>query len=109
MSGDQRRGDAHRLLLRALVARAGGSPGAIIPGASSEAWASATFHGARHAIALRLEGPDASTRASQLSTEMDAIEFQLPGHLVADITVVAREDDGAAVTLQIEALTVEDA
>ena len=101
------RGDAHRLLLRALRDRAAG--GAEILSANSEAWASATFRGARHSMALRFGGEDAAVRAAKLTEELDAIEFRLPGHLVADIALTARRDTADGVALEIEALTVEDA
>jgi hypothetical protein len=104
-----RRGDAHSLLLRALGARVRrGGPGTIVS-SGSEAWASATFSGARHSLTLRIEGSDAANRASQLAGELDGIEFDLPGHLVADIAVTSRQDSGDGVALEIEALTVEDA
>lgn len=107
MSGE-RRSDPHRLLVRALHARAGGAPAAIVETARTEAWASATFRGARHSIALSLAGADAPERADRLAGEMDGIEFTLPGHLVADIAVMARVDRPHRVSLAIEALTVED-
>ena len=109
MSEGRRRGDAHRMLIKALEARAGGAPQATVAAARSEAWASATFRGARHMIGLRLAGDGAHDRAARLAGEIDAIEFELPGHLVADITVVGREDGAEGIALQIEALTVEDA
>ena len=107
MSAVVRRADAHRLLVRALQSRAGAD--ATIAASRSETWASATFRGARHAITLRLTGDDAADRGARLAEEMDGIEFDLPGHLVADIQVRSRSGDAAGVTLEIEALTVEDA
>jgi hypothetical protein len=108
MSGERRR-DAHHLLLRAIAERvAGGGPAEIVS-ARSEAWASATFTGARHSLQLRIEGADAADRASRLTGELDAIEFTLPGHLVADIALTSRHDTAEGVALAIEALTVEDA
>ena len=107
MSATVRRADAHRLLVRALQARAGA--GATIGASRSEAWASATFRGARHAINLHLAGEEATARGAQLAEALDGIEFDLPGHLVADIHVRSRIADADGVTLEIEALTVEDA
>ena len=109
MSAARQRPDAHRLLIRALREKAGGAALATVGAARSEAWASATFRGARHAIALRLSGTDAGERAARLARELDGIEFDLPGHLVADIGVTSRDEDGDGVALAIEALTVEDA
>jgi len=105
----KRRGDAHRMLLRALGERARCGGEAEILAANSEAWASATFRGARHRLTLQLGGNDAGDRAAKLAEELDAIEFQLPGHLVADITLTSRRETAAGVAMEIEALTVEDA
>ncbi|MDB5684214.1 MAG: hypothetical protein JWM75_1912 [Sphingomonas bacterium] len=104
-----RRCDAHRALIRALCAKAGGCDGATIEDARSEVWASATFRGARHGMTLRITGEDAAIRAERLAEEMAGIEFDLPGHLVADIAVIARSSTADGETLEIEALTVEDA
>ena len=106
MSAMLRRADAHRLLERALVVKGGN--GTTIGPSRSEAWASATFRGARHAITLCLAGDDAPARGARLAEEMDGIEFDLPGHLVADIGVRSRSEEANGVTLEIEALTVED-
>jgi len=103
------RRDAHSLLVRALQQRGGGADHVSVDEGRSEAWASATFRGARHHLALSFLGEDASARAERLAGDMDAIEFRLPGHLVADITVTAREDGPEGVSLAIEALTVEEA
>lgn len=105
----RRIGDAHHLLLRALHRRAGGPGGVEIGTATTEGWASATFRGARHKVVLRLTGEGASDRASALSQDVGTIEFSLPGHLVADIAVIARHQMPEGVAIEIEALTVEDA
>lgn len=107
MNATVHRADAHRLLCRALQIRAGG--GATITASRRDAWASATFCGARHAISLHLTGGDAAARGTRLADELDGIEFDLPGHLVADIGVRSRAENPGGVTLEIEALTVEDA
>ena len=104
-----RRGDAHRMLLRALRERPGTGEAPAIGATRGEAWASATFRGMRHMITLRFVGTDAAGRAGRMADGMDAIEFDLPGHLVADITVTGRQEDDDGVALTIEALTVEDA
>jgi len=106
---DKRRGDAHRMLLRALQDRARGDGKAEVISAHSEAWASATFCGLRHRLTLRIDGTSAGDRAARLADELEAIEFQLPGHLVADIALTGRHETADGVSLEIEALTVEDA
>jgi hypothetical protein len=76
----------------------------------SRSWASVTFTGARHEIALRLEGDGADEAADRFCSHLDLAEFDLRGHILADIALVTREaaEDGG-VRIEIEALTVEDA
>ena len=106
MNRTANRSDAHRLLVRALQARAGAD--ATVGPSRCDAWASATFRGARHTIALRLAGAAGAARGARLAEELDGIEFDLPGHLVADIGVRARSEEADGVVLDVEALTVED-
>ncbi len=75
----------------------------------SREWASITFSGARHEVTLRLEGEGAEAAADGFAAGLDAAEFRLRGHILADIAVVAREAAGDGVRLMVEALTVEDA
>jgi hypothetical protein len=75
-----------------------------LEGQRQTAWASATFAGARHELDFVAE------RSAALDTWLSALpeaEFALRGHLVADINVDERIDSDA-VTLRIEALTVEE-
>lgn len=91
--------DAHRLLLRALLAA---FPDTTLLASSTSPWASATFVGARHSIALRFDDPRAAEAAADTLGEM---EFSLNRHLVADIGGTVAD---AAGRLDVEALTVED-
>jgi hypothetical protein len=77
---------------------------------SSIGWASVTFTGARHRLRIELEGPGAAEAAADLLAEMDELEVPLPGHIVADLALLAdgRSDDGKRAWLEIEALTIED-
>lgn len=88
-------------LLRAIADRADG-PIAVVA-AASRPWRSATFSGARHALAVTL-GEDAAER---LSRSLADAELRLPGHLVAALDVVGREPAGGGTVLRIEALTIE--
>jgi hypothetical protein len=94
--------DPHARLIAALIARAGGA-GEVLQ-ACSRPWASATFIGARHLI--RLKVPHAAVDA--LREGLEEHEFAIPGHLVADVVVASRHDAGGFVTLEVEALTIED-
>lgn len=100
--------DAHSGLLRALAARTGDGERPVLRETHAESWASATFTGARHSVTLAIPGPSARARANRLADGLDAIEFTLPGHLVADIAVTHRIDSAEDSILTIEALTVED-
>ena len=100
--------DAHDGLLRALQERIGTEIPLEIRSARSEAWASATFSGSRHSFALALSGPEAPAATARLAARLEAIEFDLPGHLVADVTLTKRVDGSDCSAFSIEALTVED-
>jgi hypothetical protein len=95
-----RRGDAHRLLLRALRT---GWPALEIVESSSEPWASVTFSGKRHRMTCRTTEVPAD-----LDTQLGDAEFRLPGHIVADIGIETNVADDAGWTIVIGALTVED-
>ncbi len=96
--------DSQSLLLRAL--REGAHPAPPLRAVRSEAWASATFAGARHRFEFE---PACAARANAFADALEATEFNLNGHLVADITVAARTTGPTGVALTVEALTVEDA
>lgn len=92
--------NAHRALTNALLKLA--SP-AEIPASRDRPWASVTFTGARHWVSLSV-GP---ARADEIAAILPEFEFDLPGHLVADIVVTGTKPDGDRTLLEIEALTVE--
>lgn len=91
-------------LLRALRPLAG--PFSLISTASRD-WASATFEGARHRLAIALEGEDAAIRAARLQRNLSEADLDLAGSFVADILVIARLD-GEVPVLAIEALTIDE-
>lgn len=66
-------------------------------------WASATFRGARHVFWLNASGEDAVTRLESFARGISEREFDLVGHIVADILVTNRSGPRCC----IEALTVE--
>ncbi len=98
-------------LLRALLGRAGLERNRILlTDFRSTDWRSLTFAGERHRIDLRIPGPAAGVVAELLTHGLDEAEFSIAGHIVADIAVggaMVEHPDGA-VSLRIEALTVED-
>ena len=105
--------DATSALLRAVTRNIGNFRGLFYEEIVSRAWASVTFTGARHRIVLRLEGEGAEGAAAAFVDTLEAAEFDLGGHIVADIALVSSErltcPNGAPlVRIGLEALTVED-
>lgn len=103
--------DAATALLRALCASFASFAGAFrIDELVCRSWASVTFTGARHRIAFSLEGEGAGAAADSFIERMGEAEFDLRGHILADIALVGEERSAAGerVQVRIEALTVED-
>jgi hypothetical protein len=98
-------------LLRALIARAEcGRDWMLLSDIRSTEWRSLTFTGERHEIEVKLLGATAWLNGQRLVAGLRDAEFDIAGHLVADIAVTAgpaRSFDGAVV-LTIEALTIEE-
>ena len=93
--------DPHSRLACALADLSGGE---VIESRQTP-WASATFSGARHHYVLLVPENSESARLAQL----DQCEFDLPGHVLADIVLAGRVEQADASRVAIEALTVEDA
>ena len=70
----------------------------------SSRWASATFIGARHHLAL--DGPDDTAFAHWLARLAEA-DLPIRGHLVADLAIVSDIRAVGRATAHVEALTVE--
>lgn len=97
-------------LTEALTALAGGH-GEVLAH-DERSWASVTFAGARHRVALGFAGPAAIEGAEHLIASLQDHEFAIPGQLVADASVVAVEHvliPHPRLTVQCELLLVEDA
>lgn len=94
--------DVQDMLARALLDRAG--DGARLVRGRARPWASATFSGMRHVatIAMRAE------QAAAFSEGLGESDFPIDRHFVADIALTGRSEEGDAVLLQIEALTIEE-
>jgi hypothetical protein len=96
---------ARAALLRALAPHLGRHR---LLATSSRDWASATFEGARHRLALVLEGEDGGARATRLQATLDETDLPIAGGFVADIKVTVRLD-GEEPAIAIEALTIVEA
>ena len=104
--------DAHGPLLRAVARTLGAGldqpPMLTVEAVTCADWASATFVGQRHGIALRLAGPDAAAAAAGLAARIGAAEIPLAGHFVADIAVQRIDATAHDATILIEVLTLVD-
>lgn len=99
--------DAATLLERALLADAAGAGVTIaVESAKATPWASATFVGARHRLAIG--GPHEANVGTWLGGLPEA-DLPLRRHLVADLVVVDQSYGGGRFTATIEVLTVEEA
>lgn len=101
-------GDATSALLRAVRGMLGRAAEFVLEEVRSRSWASVTFSGARHELAFRLEGEGAEAAAAGLLSGLDAAEFPLRGHILADIALVSEERRPGFARVRLEALTVED-
>jgi hypothetical protein len=105
--------DATTALLRAIRANFVNFRGLVFEEIASRSWASATFTGARHQLTLRLDGNGAGAAAAAFLSNLEAAEFRLRGHILADIALISEErtaasEDASRIRIKLEALTVED-
>jgi hypothetical protein len=98
--------DAATLLTRALTTSAA-TAGCPVEIADSDwtRWASATFTGARHLLALRGE---ASSALDAWLAALPEADIALRGHLVADVVIGNVRHVSGTVTISLEVLTVEE-
>jgi hypothetical protein len=94
--------DPHRALIRALAAQLGPIHAMT---AKTRDWASVMFIGMRHNLTLTLDDTP-----STLATLAGLYEADLPlrGHFVADLVVSPLGAENGLVTVEIEALTIEE-
>jgi len=114
------RADAHRArergarrpwlqLLTAVLQLAGGK-GELVRHAERP-WASATFSGTRHTIALAFRGIDAVAAGEAFVASLPDHEFAISGQLVADATVASTEHQlvpEQMLSVEVELLLLED-
>lgn len=78
---------------------------------SEKPWASITFAGTRHRLAIVFSGDEAVASGERFVTELPEHEFALPGQLVADASVVEVEHrmvPNPRLMVQCELLLLED-
>ena len=98
--------DIGTMLVRALYRDAAGAGCALeIVESDWVRWASATFVGARHT--MRWTALPSAALDAWLAGVPEA-DIVLRGHLLADVTVAAVRRSAAEVTVEMEALTLEE-
>jgi len=100
-------GDELKRVLRVNFVQLGAA--VAIESLASRPWASITFSGERHRLALYLPGPGAGAAADAFLDGLAERDFALRGHVLADIVLADRSDEDEQVRLILEALTVEEA
>ena len=78
---------------------------------SERNWASATFAGTRHNVALAFAGAEAVAAAEMLIEALPDHEFAIPGQLVADASVVSVDHTALPqprMVVELELLLLED-
>ena len=96
-------------LLAAVLQLAGGK--AELLRHAERPWASATFSGSRHTIALAFHGSEAAASGEAFIAALPDHEFAVPRQIVADANVVAVEHEllpEARLTVEVELLLLED-
>ncbi len=78
---------------------------------SERDWASATFYGARHTIALAFDGTQAVAAGEAFIAALPDHEFTVPRHLVADAVIASVEHRQSPphMTVEVELLVIVDA
>jgi hypothetical protein len=74
-------------------------------------WASVTFSGTRHTIALAFTGADAVSAGEAFIAALPEHEFAIPGQLVADAAVISAAHEllrEPKLTVEVELLLLED-
>lgn len=82
--------------------------GFVLEEIRSRKWASVTFQGARHELLFRLEGEGAEDAAGHFLGRLEARNFALRGHLLADVSMVEEERRPGFARIRLDALTVEE-
>lgn len=96
-------------LLAAVLELAGGQASLLRHGERS--WASATFTGTKHTVALVFAGSDAQEAAERFVDLLSEHEFAIAGQLVADAAIIAVDQDllpEPRMTVEAELLLLDD-
>lgn len=98
--------DPIKAIARQIQRQCDGLADVLLEQGRSSAWYSLLFEGARHHIALRLEGGQVEEAITLLSNNVGEPDFSIPGHLLADIQVAAVNRGADHALVEIDALTI---
>lgn len=107
--GQRRTGRPWLQLLNTLLMLAG--PRAELLSHSEKPWASVTFSGTRHTVALLFPGEDGVMAAEEFIAALPDHEFEIRSKLVADAAVVSVEQTAGpspSMTIEAELLLLDD-
>ncbi|MBX7482540.1 hypothetical protein K3174_08355 [Qipengyuania sp. 6D47A] len=96
--------------MRAALADLHGHRGQVL-NHTEKAWASITFAGTRHSLAILFAGADAVDAGEQFVADLPDHEFAIPGQLVADAGVIEvehRMTPAPRLVVQCELLLLEE-
>ena len=100
--------DSATALLQSIRVRFAEFDGFHLEEIRSRRWASVTFQGSRHEIQFKLEGEGADERAGRFLSGLQARDFPMRGHLLADVSLEFEERRPGFARIRLEALTVKD-
>lgn len=87
----------------------------VIEDFASEPWASLTFSGMRHSLAIRLHGTQTAVESAydRLEALLTEPDLDLPGHFLAEMELVESNgeihpDGSMSLGIQFDALTIEE-
>ena len=90
-------------------------PKLVIEDFASEPWASLTFSGMRHSLAIKLHGRqnDVETAYDRLEALLTEPDLNMPGHFLAEMELIESSgeihlDGSMSLGIQFEALTIEE-
>lgn len=72
----------------------------------SDPWQSLTFDGGRHRIELSLSGLRIDEALDALREEIGALDFAIPGHMIAEIRISGIERKDGEALVRLDAMTI---
>lgn len=100
------RQDCGTRLKRALQSKVGCD--ATVDCHGAEAWASGLFLGRRYAFSVGLIGDSSGERAQTLMRMLPEAEFEISGHIVADLAVESNVEEDGRHLLHLSILTIAE-